>query len=95
MFQVNNNSSLNATRVPKASAHVFSQIIKTRQLPPEYLQIAGEISGNATEKNALLKSSTKSPSSADRCKGIIFSYSAIIFYVLLVAMTYSGHVFLS
>jgi len=86
MYRVN-FSNPSATRVPKTSAHVFSEIIKVRALPVEYLQITGEISGNVTN------TPTTSPSSAVGCKEIYFNYLGILVYVWLVKVTYSGNIF--
>jgi hypothetical protein len=93
MYHVN-YSNTNATRVPKASAYVFSEIIKRREMPAEYLHITGQLSGNVTDKSTPKNSSTTSPSSAARCKGMFFSYSGILFFIWSVTVTYSGNVFL-
>jgi len=91
MYHVN-FSTPNATRVPKTSAHVFSEIIKARALPAEYLQIIGEISGNLTNKRSSEYTPTTSPSSAARCKEIYFNYLGILVFIWFVTVTYSGNI---
>jgi lactase-phlorizin hydrolase len=89
MYHVN-FSNPNATRVPKSSAHVFSEIIKARALPAAYLQNKGEISGN---KRTSEYTPNTSPSSAAGCKEIYFNYLGILVYIWLVTVTYSGNIF--
>jgi hypothetical protein len=92
MYHVN-FSNPNATRVPKTSVRVFSEIIKARVLPAEYLQITGEISGNVTNKRTSEHMPTTSPSSAAGCKEINFKYLGILVYIWLVTVTCSGNIF--
>lgn len=92
MYHVN-FSNPNSTRVPKTSAHVFSEIIKARALPAEYLQITGEISGNVTNKRTSEYKPTTSPSSAVGCKEIYYNYLGILVCIWLVTVTYSGNIF--
>jgi len=91
MYRVN-FSNPNATRIPKTSAHVFSEIIKVRALPAEYLQITGEVSGSVTNKRTSEYTPTASPSSAAGCKEIYFKYLGILVYIWLVTVTYSGNI---
>jgi hypothetical protein len=88
-----NFSSPNATRVPKTSAHYFSEIIKARALPAAYLQIIGEISGDVTNERTSDYTATTSPSCAAGCKEIYFNYLGILFYIWLITVTYSGNIF--
>jgi hypothetical protein len=92
MFHVN-FSSPNATRVPKTSAYVFSEITKARALPAEYLQITGEMPGNVTNKTDSEYTPTTSPSSAAECKEIYFNYLGVLICIWLVTVTYSGNIF--
>jgi hypothetical protein len=92
MYHVN-YSSPNSTRVPKTSAYVFSETVKTRTLPTKYLQITGEISGSVTDKRTSEHSPTTSPSSAAGCKEIYFNYFGILVYIWLATVTYSRNIF--
>jgi len=92
MYHVN-FSNPNATRIPKNSAHVFSEIIKARALPAKYLQIIGEISGNVTNEGTSEYTPNTSLSCAAGCKEIYFNYLGILVYIWLVKVTYSGNIF--
>jgi hypothetical protein len=91
MYHVN-FSNPDATRVPKTSARVFSEIIKARVLPTEYLQITGETSGNVTNRRTSECTPTTSPSSAAGCKEIYFNYLGILVCIWLARVIYSGNI---
>ena len=92
MYRVNYGNP-NTSRVPKTSAHVFSEIIKTRAMPEKYLQITGEISGNVTSNRTSEYLSTTTPSSAAGWKEIYFSHFGILVFVWLLTVTCSGNIF--
>jgi hypothetical protein len=91
MYYVN-YSNPNTSRVPKTSALVFSEIIKTRAMPAKYLQITREISGNVTNNRTSEYSPTTTPSSAAGWKEIYFNYFGILAFILLLQVTYNGDI---
>jgi hypothetical protein len=66
MYQVN-YSNPNATRIPKNSAYVFSEITKNRKLPAEYLRKTGEMSEDVVDADSSQNRNTSAHRSTANC----------------------------